>query len=166
MKGIAFYRDIENSGGGDQAVGDDQVGTFGQADLPNGAHEFAGEGTDTPTLATNTWSGPAALWTSATPIILPRFPDKRRFIEDVQTMLTECCSHIGIHEPFEFEIDRNGALIGVPPVHRFRLPERYQDRPAFHFVLRFQRPVRGPLILGAGRYLGIGLCVPLPHRRA
>jgi CRISPR-associated protein Csb2 len=142
---------------------DDQVGTFDRAELSNGAHEFVGEGIDTPTLTASTWLGPSTLWTSVTPVILPRFPGKARFTEDVQAILNECCSYIGIQEPFEYELDRNGALPGVPPVRRFRMPGRYQGRPAFHVVMRFQRPVRGPLILGSGRYLGIGLCMPLSH---
>jgi CRISPR-associated protein Csb2 len=37
----------------------------------------------------------------------------------------------------------------------------YRSKPFAHLVLTFVRPIRGPLILGAGRFRGLGLCVPL-----
>ncbi len=37
------------------------------------------------------------------------------------------------------------------------------ERPLRHLVLTFGERVRGPLILGAGRFQGLGLCLPLPE---
>ncbi|HMO85542.1 MAG TPA: hypothetical protein PKC18_11555, partial [Lacipirellulaceae bacterium] len=34
-------------------------------------------------------------------------------------------------------------------------------RPQLHVYLRFAEPVVGPVLLGAGRFLGYGLCMPL-----
>jgi len=166
VKGVAFLRDLVNLGGVNQTVVAAQVGAFTQAELPNGMHDFVGEGAAMPSLAQWRWAGPSRTWASVTPVLLPRFPDKRRFAEDVGALLRECCAYVGIQESFEFEFDRNSALAGVPPVRRFRLPERYQQRAAFHVVLQFHQPVRGPIILGAGRYLGVGLCAPVTRLRA
>jgi CRISPR-associated protein Csb2 len=33
-----------------------------------------------------------------------------------------------------------------------------------HAVIQFGAPVEGPLVLGAGRYLGYGLCLPLDRK--
>jgi CRISPR-associated protein Csb2 len=35
------------------------------------------------------------------------------------------------------------------------------EPPAPHAVIRFAEPVDGPVILGAGRFTGLGLCRPL-----
>jgi CRISPR-associated protein Csb2 len=34
-------------------------------------------------------------------------------------------------------------------------------RPQLHVLVRFAQPVAGPILLGAGRFLGYGLCKPL-----
>ncbi len=161
VKGVAFWRDLESPGDIDENELIARTGSFRRAELPNGTHEFTGEETAMPSLSQRRWAGPSRTWVSVTPVLLPRFPDKRRLREDVGALLRECCAYVGIQELFEFEFDPNGALVGVPPVRRFRLPERYRQRAAFHVVLRFENPVRGPLVLGAGRYLGIGLCMPV-----
>jgi len=33
-----------------------------------------------------------------------------------------------------------------------------------HADIQFAAPVRGPLLLGAGRYFGLGLCLPVEDR--
>lgn len=161
VKGVTFWLDLQNPGALPDHELIDHAGAFNAAQLPNGRHEFDGEETSIPSLSQWRWGGPSRTWTSVTPVLLPRFPDKRRLAEDVGTSLRECCRYIGLQEPFEFEFDRNAAISGVPPVRRFRLPQRYEDRAGFHVVLRFENPVRGPLVLGVGRYLGIGLCIPV-----
>jgi CRISPR-associated protein Csb2 len=46
--------------------------------------------------------------------------------------------------------------------HRLELSQRRQVRPAprRHVILHFGSPVEGPVILGAGRFYGFGLCLP------
>jgi CRISPR-associated protein Csb2 len=39
--------------------------------------------------------------------------------------------------------------------------EGRRSRQQWHVTLQFDRPVRGPVVLGAGRYRGYGLMVPL-----
>jgi len=34
-----------------------------------------------------------------------------------------------------------------------------------HAVVEFSEPVRGPVIIGAGRFVGFGLCLPLDAER-
>ena len=36
---------------------------------------------------------------------------------------------------------------------------------ATHTPAEFDQDVRGPVLLGAGRYFGLGLCLPVPHDR-
>jgi CRISPR-associated protein Csb2 len=39
------------------------------------------------------------------------------------------------------------------------------DRPRRHLVLYFAEPVAGPVLLGAGRFRGLGLCRPVAEER-
>jgi CRISPR-associated protein Csb2 len=54
-------------------------------------------------------------------------------------------------EPF----DRNGAR-----AEAFAMPERFAARGLHHVEIAFTQTVRGPLIIGNGRYLGLGLMAP------
>jgi CRISPR-associated protein Csb2 len=38
------------------------------------------------------------------------------------------------------------------------LPESLASRQLTHAVLQFPEPVRGPVLLGVGRFAGLGLC--------
>jgi CRISPR-associated protein Csb2 len=55
-------------------------------------------------------------------------------------------------------------LAGAPAARRF-MPYPANGtglrRVCVHAELHFHAAVRGPLILGAGRYFGLGLCVPV-----
>jgi CRISPR-associated protein Csb2 len=46
---------------------------------------------------------------------------------------------------------------------RWRLPSSLASRFLTHAVIRFSEPVEGPVILGAGRFVGLGLCRPIVH---
>lgn len=44
---------------------------------------------------------------------------------------------------------------------RWQLPRSLVGRFLTHAVIRFSQPVEGPVILGAGRFVGLGLCRPI-----
>jgi CRISPR-associated protein Csb2 len=70
----------------------------------------------------------------------------------------------------ELAIDRHSPLHGAPPSWYFKSarkadgcnPESLWIR---HVTIRFDRPVRGPIVLGRMRYFGLGLMRPLEDRR-
>lgn len=51
------------------------------------------------------------------------------------------------------------SLALTPPFHP---AGQVQPARLTHAVIAFPRPVRGPLVIGAGRRSGLGLCVPVP----
>ena len=51
------------------------------------------------------------------------------------------------------------AATGEPYVVARRKVE--VPRPASHVILEFSEPVQGPVLIGAGRYFGLGLFLPL-----
>lgn len=128
-----------------------------------GAWEVERVGPDPPqrTLRPETWAGPASSWATATPIVLDRFPD-RPYGDEAATTVALACVRTGLPEPTEVRVGPTSALLGSEPWHRFLPPgEGRPRRPLVHAVLRFAEPVLGPLLLGSGRYYGLGLCRPL-----
>lgn len=126
--------------------------------------ELECEGENWPqTLSPNSWQGPARRWISATPILLDRFPKKDRL--SVEDILLESLGRIGIEITAEISTNSFPYLKGVPPVRSFRLTRDGKDRSAewaVHASITFSAPVRGPILLGRGRYFGLGLLKPVP----
>lgn len=101
-----------------------------------------------------TWSRPARTWATVTPIVLDRFPK-----ENVERELVRSCEALGL-PPVEDVIVSSSPLVpGAPRLLRRHLP-RADRRPVVHARLTFASDVAGPLVLGAQRYLGIGLLRP------
>ncbi|MGH9069635.1 MAG: type I-G CRISPR-associated protein Csb2 [Acidimicrobiales bacterium] len=124
-------------------------------------------------LRERTWSRSASQWATATPIVLDRFPrglldrhrPDRQAVAEAQAIdtITRACEHIGLPRPAQVAVLTDPPLHGSAPAGAFP-PYATRDRPArlaVHARIGFDLPVRGPLLLGAGRYLGQGLCLPL-----
>lgn len=116
------------------------------------------------TLDSQTWSRPARVWRSATPVLFDLFP-KQKLGLTAQDIIAASCQHIGLPPPVEISIARYSPLTGVEPADKFLLRRRQEDggRYAAHLTLTFDRPVRGPVLLGAGRYFGLGLMRPMAN---
>lgn len=75
------------------------------------------------------------------------------------------CAHAGLPEPIAFRSDRHplvhgGVDLAPIEVHRPNRP----GRPYSHVELVFGEPIRGPVVIGAGRQRGFGLCVPVSDK--
>jgi CRISPR-associated protein Csb2 len=112
------------------------------------------------TLRPETWTRPSRAWQSATPILLDRFPKKNG--PRVEEIVSASCRRVGLPDPVKIEHGPYAKLEGVPPVPAFRLHRAGEEKPrwAVHVRLAFAVPVRGPVLLGAGRYFGLGLLRP------
>ncbi len=122
-------------------------------------------------LNSSTWSRPARRWMTATPIALDRNPGNLRSAatgtaaaERAKDFVAEACVRIGLPRPVTIELSLAPLLVGSEPVRAFDPfpmdPGRLR-RVRVHAELLFEQPVSGPLILGAGRYVGLGLCRPI-----
>jgi CRISPR-associated protein Csb2 len=116
------------------------------------------------------WCRAAHVWATTTPVLLDRFPAKGDPAEEA-AILAMACRNIGLPEPSEIEIHKHSAVTGaetsypargkrVRPDWNFPRDARFGQRVRRHAVLRFATPVIGPIILGAGRFSGFGLCLP------
>lgn len=121
-------------------------------------------------LRPSRWTRPATTWSSVTPIILDRHP-KPHFDKNPVAWRKSCieiigkaCVRLGLPIPTCVEVSPHSPLPGVPPAFAFAAPAGRSGRPPrfhIHASLQFAVPIEGPLLLGAGRYRGYGLCLPL-----
>jgi CRISPR-associated protein Csb2 len=113
-------------------------------------------------LLPDTWSRPSRTWATVTPVVLDRFPDDPYSGEAID-IVARGCTHVGLPRPAAIALGPSSIVPGAPAWHEF-LPSRKPGkprRPRVHAVLEFRSPVRGPLLLGAERYRGLGLCRPV-----
>ncbi len=129
-----------------------------------GFADWALEPQDAPALQASlrpaTWTRASKVWQTVTPILLDRFPKKKG--PSVEEIVAGACRRIGLPGPVRIEHGPYSALEGVPPVPAFRLHRSSDARPrwAVHATIEFNVPVQGPVLLGAGRYFGLGLLRP------
>lgn len=108
----------------------------------------------------------ATHWSTVTPIVFDRHPktdDKSAYREEVAKMIGRCCTRIGLPEPQHVVVTAVSTHIGTPPSHAFPRLHRKDgsQRRHTHAIIVFGEPVCGPILLGAGRYRGYGLCRPI-----
>ncbi len=115
----------------------------------------------------------SARWASVTPIVLDRHL-KRNDDAEVRELVVRACERAGLPrpDPDRIRVGKHAAvqgaaparpLAGEPPWTRWKLPNSLQSRQLVHAVIDFDRSVSGPVLLGAGRFTGLGLCRSLGH---
>ena len=109
------------------------------------------------------------VWRTVTPVALPvmrtggETTGAKRVAGEAKAAraVMQALRHVGVttpvasvrvqREPF----DRNGAR-----AEEFAMPERFVARNLRHVEIAFAQTVHGPLVIGNGRYLGLGLMAP------
>ncbi len=100
------------------------------------------------------WMRQSRCWASAFPVI-----HERRGHVDLSAV-TRWCQHAGLPKPRAFRSSRSPLVSGavdLSPIEANRPGRR--GRPYSHVKIWFDEPVTGPVVLGAGRQRGLGLCV-------
>jgi len=112
------------------------------------------------TLRSGTWSRAARVWRSVTPILLDRFPKKKG--PTVEEIVGLACERAGLPAPASVDHSPYAQVEGASPVPSFRLHRSGESRARWgvHATIAFSQPVRGPVLLGAGRFFGLGLMRP------
>ncbi len=127
-------------------------------------------------LRPKVWRGPSAHWVSATPVALPTHPGvlgkgtataRAKAWRRAEKGITAACQHVGLPEPKRVSVSFEPFIHGVRPAQHFpafRQGDRRGRgvaRRLVHASVTFAEPIAGPLVLGAGRYLGLGLMRPV-----
>lgn len=117
-------------------------------------------------LTTGRYVGPSRTWGTVLPAVLDRYPKNRKG-NSVTEVIVRSLLNVGLTpeaiEGIEVEVHRDPPLKGAPSLQEVAssLPSDspYLGRPLVHLLLTFEHPIRGPLVVGAGRYRGLGLCM-------
>lgn len=124
------------------------------------------------TLTAHAWCHPCDVWSSVTPVALDQNPgdlrsrDSRKLLEAIaaaEATILKACERIGLPQPLSVEILPAAPwALAAKARHypRFPEPQDRTQRVLTHARLTFDRPIAGPVILGAGRYVGLGLFRP------
>jgi CRISPR-associated protein Csb2 len=135
------------------------------------------------TLTRGYWCRPARRWLTVTPIALDRFPGQLRADDpavrdraeaEAEAAVTRACERAGLPADPVVSIRLDAPLTGLPAAPAGRSGKRtrwYRQFPGYttgdgtprvsvHAEIEFAEPVRGPVLVGAGRYYGYGLCLP------
>lgn len=110
----------------------------------------------------------ARVWATVTPIVLDHHLKKRTDAE-IRGLVARCCANSGLPtpDPENIRTGRHATPRGVPPARphrgappwsRWQVPQSLASRPLVHAVIEFEEAVAGPVLLGAGRFTGLGLC--------
>jgi CRISPR-associated protein Csb2 len=89
---------------------------------------------------------------------------RARAFEAARASIVESVQRIGLRPPIEVDVVRSCVLPGTAKPRsypRFPIDAHKQQRVLVHVRLVFDEHVRGPMLLGAGRYQGLGLCAPV-----
>lgn len=121
-------------------------------------------------LRSETWLGPARRFATVTPVVLDRQPPRREKDRDgfIDEQVRLACERAGYPRPVHVAVGDVALLEGVAPTREFPpLPTKSgQSRRHVHVVLEFGVPIMGPLLIGAGRYRGLGLFKPIVESRS
>ncbi len=108
----------------------------------------------------------ANTWASVTPIVLDQYPKKNKSPEEI---IAKSCVNIGLPKPASITTSRYSKIYGAPPAYmttksnkgwQSPKPGLFNKRFVCHATVSFDVKISGPVILGAGRYYGMGLCLP------
>lgn len=120
-------------------------------------------------LDPETWTRPSRRWASVTPVALPRNPGRlssrdpqaaARATRRAEEAIARACHHSGFPHPVSIRVQHRAPFPGAPPASAFAPYPRNAhgfQRVCVHTELEFAEPVAGPVLLGAGRYFGMGL---------
>ncbi len=127
---------------------------------------------------------PARIWRSVTPVVLPdatrRRIDPNRIKVDenekkgghekcteqfrASTVVTQALRHAGVDAKVNsLRVQREPFDLRGMRVEPFAEGTRFSKHSLWHLELEFESPVSGPLLLGNGRFLGLGLMKPVPQ---
>lgn len=111
-----------------------------------------------------TWTSVSDVWASVTPVVLNRHFKGVDKWERAAESVKDACEHIGLPRPREVLLHPVSRVEGVPHSREFPQLTRKRDggrQSHSHAVVIFDVPVAGPVLIGAGRFRGYGLCRPI-----
>lgn len=129
--------------------------------------------------------GPARCWRSVTAVVLPESAKRRRLAPDrrreeakggkercdeeasAASAVASALRHAGLRERLvAVRVQREPFDARGSRVEPFAEGTRFAKERLWHVELELERPVTGPLTIGDGRFLGLGVMAPVEESRA
>lgn len=147
------------------------MGRNGTVEMQRGRTPFA-----LVSLRRAVWANSSRWWASATPVALPAHPGNLSSADPVarakawaraEAAVARSCEHIGLPRPRDLRVSFVSHLVGARAARDFpifkqgRADDGEVVRRLVHVAVEFAEEVRGPLMLGSGRFLGLGLMRPV-----
>jgi CRISPR-associated protein Csb2 len=117
---------------------------------------------------------PSSVWATVIPVVLPGRDDRRR--QKTERLLRKAIVQAGFSETLATHAEiawRNvGFLPGADLASDYFAPSHLQNFPRFHVRITWRDPegqavrIPGPVVIGGGRYLGLGVFAGLADGRA
>lgn len=112
-------------------------------------------------LRRETWTRPSRRWASVTPVVLHHHPKREGHVEEI---LRQAFVSALLPEPAEIRVTPVSELEGVG--HAKSMPPFVQGganlcRYQTHVTVWFEKKMRGPVLVGRGRFRGYGLFRPV-----
>lgn len=108
--------------------------------------------------------GTGTTWVSTTPVLLPGHDVRRQDKNDhakrlrrAESLLTKALREAGVEVPARLALGRVAFWSRLSHASRYEPREKYRHYPRYHARIEFDRPIAGPLHLGAGRHIGFGV---------
>jgi len=108
---------------------------------------------------------PARVWVSVTPVALSRHPKPNKGLTEAD-IIAQDVERLGLPRPRDIGVGMVSAVRGAPRAMEFMRGnlKQLEGRLLRHVRIEFDEKVEGPLLVGAGRFMGFGLCLPLEGR--
>lgn len=114
---------------------------------------LAGGGVDG---VTTHYLGTARRWGSVTPMVLPGRDDRRS--RKAHALVLKALAQAGCTTPVaEIHLQAEPVFPGAEMARRYRVPAYLKAYPLTHAIVTFAEPVTGPLAIGGGRHVGLGV---------
>jgi CRISPR-associated protein Csb2 len=105
---------------------------------------------------------PAERWGTVTPIVLPGHLNGRGLARRQTKLVLKSLAHAGIVTPVtEIRLQPDPIFPGAERAGHYRVPEYLSRFTRTHAIITFSEPIVGPIVIGAGRYVGLGLLAGL-----
>jgi CRISPR-associated protein Csb2 len=103
-------------------------------------------------------------WATVTPIVLPGHLNGRGLERRQTKLVVKSLVHAGILTPIsEIHLQADPIFPGAERAGRYRVPEYLRQFTKTHAIITFSEPIVGPVVIGAGRYVGLGLMAGLTN---
>lgn len=131
---------------------------------------------DLASLRPSVWRKPSLRWVSVTPVALPQHPGslsrgtapaRAKAWARAEAAIRMACAHVGLPKPAVVKLSLDPWIVGsrnaahFPAFRQAARGGKSVRRQLVHVALTFDDLVRGPLMLGAGRFFGLGLMRPM-----